>query len=194
MAQLAGQQPDMATIWTNTINNWLALKGHSSWWDRQIPFAPGMRERDTENNVLKTTVAEGAWPRQIWGGEICGEFCSGILSLQVKGFPVEKEFRRVFCRQRRRCNGNPRKITLNFAISKFVSHRNRIPRCPLPVNFFAAGFAANFFAGAHFRWLFFPRQQSAPHRPFMLPSKTRTRPCCPLFKEASKAASSSGNL
>ena len=34
----------------------------------------------------KPLIAEGAWPRQIWGGEICGGFYGGILSLRAKGF------------------------------------------------------------------------------------------------------------
>ena len=104
----------------------------------------------------KPLLGEGAWPRQIWGGEICSGFCGGIFEPASKGFPVVKTFRCVFRRQQRRCNGAPRKITLNFAVSKFVSHRNRIPRQFCLRAFIAANFAGNIFRREFCRQNFSP--------------------------------------
>ena len=86
---------------------------------------------------------------------------------------------------------DPSKITLNFAISKFVSHRHKIPWQFCLRAFVAANFAGHIFR-REFRWQFFSpapifrrrqffagavfrRHRFSPHCPFMLPSKTPTR-------------------
>ena len=51
-----------------------------------------MRKGEALAMCSKPLIAEGAWPGQNWGGEICGGFCGGILSLQAKGFPVLIKF------------------------------------------------------------------------------------------------------
>ena len=140
---------------------------------------------------------KGHGPRQVWGSEICSGFCCGIFGPASKRFPVVKKFRRVFCRQRRRCNGTPRKTTMNFAIAKFVSRRNRIPRQFCLRAFVAANFAGNgfsprispailqispapFFAGNSFRRT----------DPSCSPQKHPLGPAASFFRKASKAAPS----
>ena len=133
-------------------------------------------------------------------------FCGGSFEPASKGFPVVKTFRRVLRCQQRRCNGAPRQITLNFAISKFVSHRNRIPRQLCLRAFIAASFASNSFRREFRRQNFSPapifRRRLFSPAPFFADSSfRRTDPSrCPqkhqlglavsFFQKASKAAPS----
>ena len=95
----------------------------------------------------------------------------------------------------------PPKITLNFAISKFVSCRGRIPRQFCLRAFVAANFAGNifcrqfrrqifrrrqFFAGAVFRRRRFSPEAFFAALTLLLRSKTPTRHCCLLFRKQAK--------
>ena len=46
---------------------------------------------------LKPPIAEGAWPSQIWGGEIRCGFCGGVLSLQAHLVTVSSLFHIMIC-------------------------------------------------------------------------------------------------
>ena len=104
------------------------------------------------------------WPRQIWGGEICGGICGGILSLQAKGFRWRKKNSARFLPSMTTVQWDPRKITLNLAISKFVSHRNRIPRQFCLHAFFTANFAGDIFRHEFRRQNFSPAPIFRRHR------------------------------
>ena len=120
-----------------------------------------------------------------------------------KGFPVVKNFGAIFAVNDDGAMG-PSKITLNFAISKFVSHRNRIPRQFCLHAFFTANFAGdifrhefrrqNFSPAPSFRRRrfspapFFRRQHFSSHSPFMLGSKPPTRRFCLLFKKGKQSS------
>ena len=169
-----------------------------------------MRKRWGADNVLKTTYWEGAWPRQIWGGEICGGFCGGILSLQAKGFRWWKISAR-FSLSLTTVQWDPRKSPWispfqNLFLTEIKFHGNfvcvRFSLQISPATFFATNFAGKmfrrhqFFAGTNFSPApFFRRRQFSPAAFFAALTlhaglKTPTRRFCLLFKKASKAAPS----
>ena len=117
-----------------------------------------------------------------------------FLSLQAKGFPVVKNFGAFFAANDDGAMG-PSKITLNFAISKFVSHRNRIPRQFCLRAFVAANFAGNIFRREFRRQNFSPapifrRRRFSPAPFFAGSSFRRADPsCCPQKHQLGLAAS-----
>ena len=117
--------------------------------------------------MLKTTYCRTAWPRQIWGGEICGGLCGDIFEPARQGCPVVKKLRRVFLPPTTTVQWDPSIITLfflpfqNLFLTEIRFHGKFVcvhlsPQI-LPVKLFAANFASKmfrrrqFFAGAVFR-------------------------------------------
>ena len=181
---------------------WLALGRHSSWFVRQIPLVPEMRKRwDADNNVLQTTSGRrgmakadlgwwNLWWILRWRFWACKERGSGGENNSVRFSPpttmVQRDpskspwispFQNMFLTE----------IPHQFCLRAFVFAN-------FAGNIFAANFVGTLFRRRQFfrQSLFSPspffcRQQFSPHWPFMLPSKTPTRPCCLLFPEAKQS-------